>query len=215
MRKILKLQNICDKLAVDMWGEIKTKQQIKKGVYRYNCEYYSGIIFNDKEFDVDNKLKSRLNPMTIIEIYYYRNDKFIIERTDRKEKIPKKLSKKFKNKRYKERILIFALTGKSTKILRYYHKDVLREIYKKKLDKKSKKYKSANGYINNELKESIEFLSMNAPDFIKRKDRNKAKKFLDSKLSEEIKVIENDLNGNTNAIELIKDRFYQKRELIK
>ncbi|MBS4539249.1 hypothetical protein GOQ27_12305 [Clostridium sp. D2Q-11] len=215
MRKKFKLEIISDNLAEEMWGEIKKKKTITNGVIVYKCKYYSGVIFNDKEFNIDQNLKRKISPMILIETYNYRGKKYVIERTNNKEKIPEKLESKFVNKRYDERISVFALTEDFIKLFKYYHRDILKKIYRKKLDRKARKYKSENGFINNEIKESIKYLSLKAPEFLKNKDKNEAMKFLDKKLDEALDKLHIDGTKIDIDVELMKDRYKQRRELIK
>lgn len=212
MRKKFDLEIISDNLAVEMWGEIDRKNIIRSGVIYYECKYYNGIIFNNKEFNIDEDLKRKINPMIMIETYIYRGKKYVIERTNKKEKIPAKIQNKFKNKRFDERISIFALTEDSTRVLKYYHRDILKDMYKKKIDKKASKYKSANGFINSEIKESIKYLSLYAPEYIKGKDKSKAIKFLDKKLNETLKKLN---ISDEIEVELVRDTYIQRRELIR
>ncbi|MBS4534295.1 hypothetical protein GOQ29_01540 [Clostridium sp. D2Q-14] len=215
MRKKFNLEIISDKLAEEMWGNIQEKFIIISGVILYECKDYKGIIFNNKDFNINKDFERKINPMILIEIYEYRGKEYVIERTNKKEKIPKKLESKFKNKKYNERISIFALTEEYVKLIKYYHKDILKNIYEKKIDIKSKKYKSLNGYTSNEKKEAIRYLALNAPEFIKSKDRKKAIKVLDEKLNKEIKDLEMRSENNNISKELLKDKYLQSKELIR
>ncbi|WP_130806447.1 hypothetical protein [Senegalia massiliensis] len=213
MKKNFNLENISDDLAVQMWGELLEKHTITKGVIYYHCKDYDGIIFNDKEFNLDPKIKRNINPMVIIEIYNYRGKKYVIERTNNKEKIPQKLKNKFENKRCDDSISIYALTEGSVKLLKYYHRNIIKNIYKKEIEPKVKKYKSINGFINSEIRDAIKYLALNEPEFIKKKDKDLARKIIEKKLDEELKRIKNlNLKDEEN---LIIDRYKQRKDLIK
>ncbi|MTI65689.1 MAG: hypothetical protein FH753_03725 [Firmicutes bacterium] len=215
MKKRLYLSSIEDKLATDMWGEIIDKKELIKGVKLYICKYYKGFIFNDKEFDVEKRLKKKLNPMVIMEIYTYYNERFVIERTSKEENIPDKLKSKYENKKFDERINIYALTEESMNILKYYHREIIRIIYKNKLDEKSKNYKSQGGYVNSEIKKIVKYLSLNAPDFIKKKDKKRAKKYINKAMEEKVNLItKKDEKISKDTLENIKDKYIQRTEIL-
>lgn len=215
MRKRFNLEIMSDKLAEEMWGNMQEKFIIVTGVILYECEDYKGIVVNNKEFNIDKNLEKKINPMIVIETYSYRGKKFVIERTNRKEKIPENLQSKFENKKYDERISIFALTEESIKLIKYYHKNVLKNIYEKKIGEKARKYKSLNGFINSEMRESIKYLSLKSPEFIKSKDKKKAMDFLEKELNKTIKNLEITDKKDSFRKELIKDKYIQRRELIR
>ncbi len=215
MRKRLNIKSVQDNLAKEMWGDIKIKENLLDGMVLYICSDYKGLIFNDKGFKLNKKLKNKLDPMTIIDIYTFRKERFIINRTDVNEQVPEKLKKKYINNRYDERINIYALAEDSMKIVYYYHRDVLRSIYSKKLNKECSRYKSETGYIQKQIRESMRYLCLNAPEFIKKKDKNKAKNYLDKIMEKEIKIINNKEEKTSQIkIENIRDKFIQRKELL-
>ena len=213
MRKRLKLEVILDKLAEDMWGEITQKIIYLPGLIYYKCKYYQGFLVEDKNFKLDKELKSKINPMTIIEKYNYHKETFIIERTDREEKIPDKILSKFNNKRYSERINIYPFTEKHMNVLKYYHREILKHIYENKLDEKSIDYKSLRGYVNSEIREIMKDLTLNSPEFIKKKDKSKAKDHLKVILNKDLEKEEKE-KIKEEEIELIKDMIDQKLEVL-
>ncbi|MGO1367745.1 MAG: hypothetical protein ACTHVE_05860 [Senegalia sp. (in: firmicutes)] len=215
MKKKFNLEDISDDLAAEMWGQISKKHILVEGVIYYYCKDYSGIIFNDKQFRIDSKIKKNINPMVIIETYNYRGKKYVIERTNVKEKIPEKLKNKFENKRCNDSISIFALTEESIKLLKYYHKIILKNIYEKRIEEKTNRYKSLNGFINNEIKEAIKYLALNEPEFIKKKDKELAKEIIKEELNRELKELKSSKKYSNIELDLIKDRYIQRRELIK
>jgi len=206
MKKRFQLDRIMDNLAIDMWGEIIEKIPYLPGINFYNCEFYKGIVIEDRSFKMDKELRAKIRPMTIIDIYRLRKDKYVIERTNRDEVIPEKLMSKYQNRKYDDRICIYAFTEDTMGILRYYHRDILKYIYENKLDSKSKKYSSLSGYINNEIKENIKYIAMNAPEFIKKKDKNKAKEQIKKEFNRRITLIEGSKDKITQEeIELLTD----------
>ncbi|MTI49594.1 hypothetical protein [Sporosalibacterium faouarense] len=214
MRKRLYLDKIKDRLAEDMWGTILERIEFFSGLILYKCEYYDGFIIDDKNFKIDNELKKKISPVTIFETYTYRNEKFIIERTDRNEEIPDKLIKKYDNGRYNERVNLYALSDKYMDILKYYHRSILKHIFENKIDEKSKSYRSLQGYVNSEKREIIKYMAINAPEFIKKKDRKNAKKHLEKVLEKRLKLINNKEKSKDEKIELIKDDIKQKIEVL-
>lgn len=214
MKKRLNLEKTIDNLAIDMWGDIIEKIEWLSGIIYYKCIYYEGLIVNDKDFKIDKELKRKMNPMTIIEKYTYRKEKFVIERTDRREKVPNKLLKKYENKRYDERISIYVFEDKYMDILKYYHRNILKYLYNNKIDEKSKSYKSLQGYINSETKRIMRYLSLNAPDFVKKKDNKKAKKYLDNILQKRLENLEIEDKEQGQKIEVIEDTILQRVEIL-
>ncbi len=215
MRKRLNIKKTKDNLAVEMWGEIIEQTVYFSGLIYYKCKYYEGYIVDDKDFDIDNELRKKISPVTILEIYRYRNEQFIVERTDRHEKIPKILSSKFLNKRYEQRINVYTFTDKYMNILKYYHRNVLEYIYNNTLDEKSNKYKSLHGYINSEIREYIRDFALNSPEFVKKQDRKKAKKHLEQILEKRLKLIsEKNEKARQEKLELVKDNIMQRIEIL-
>ncbi len=214
MKKRLYLSSIQDNLAKDMWGNIKKRIEFVHGIVQYNCEDYKGYIFNDKQYTLDKKLRKNLKPIVVLEEYSFRKDKFIIERTDKKEKIPKKLLKKYSNNRYDNQINIYSLTEKSMNILKYYCRDLLKYAYNNKIYKDCNNYSSMNGYINKEVRESIRYLSMYAPEFIKKKDVKKGKKYINKIMNKAINDKNRNGNIKDNDLEIIKDKYYQRIEIL-
>jgi len=69
------------------------------------------------------------------------------------------------------------------------------------------------GYINNEIKENIKYIAMNAPEFIKKKDKNKAKEQIKKEFNRRITLIEGSKDKITQEeIELLTDLMEQKIE---
>ena len=185
------------------------------GLYYYKCRFYDGFIIDDKDFRMKNELKVKIDPMSIIEVYKHEKERFIIERTNRQEKIPDKLTSKFRNGRYSERINIYAFTGEYMDILKYYHTNILRCIYDNRLDEKAKKYKSNQGYVNSQKRDIMKYLALNSPDFIKKQDKIKAKAFLEKTMQKKVKDMENKNKGiNQKEVELIKDNIIQRIEVL-
>lgn len=214
MRKRLYLDKFKDRLAEDMWGEVFEKTDYFSGLVYYKCKYYYGFIVDDKNFRIDKGLNKKITPITIFEKYVYRKEEFIIERTGLNEEIPEKLQNKYNNERYEERINIYVFEDKYMCILKYYHSSIFRYIYENKLDEKSKKYKSVQGYINSENREIIKDMAMNAPEFVKKKDRKKAKKHLEKILKKQLESIDLSKKTSKEEIEYIKDNIKQKIELL-
>lgn len=214
MRKRLYLDKVKDQLAEDMWGSISGRIEFFSGLIFYKCEYYKGFVVDDRSFKIDKELLKKITPITIFEIYTFRKEKFIIERTDRNEEIPQKIVTKYENERYDERIRIYAFADKYMDILKYYHRGVLKHIYDNKLDKRAKRYKSLQGYVNSEMRVMIQDMTISATEFIKKKDRKKAKKHLEKTLEERLNLVDDNRKPNEEEIELIKDDIKQKIEML-
>lgn len=215
MKRRLNLSKVKRTLAQDMWGDILEEKEYMPGIYYYKCRFYDGFIVDDKNFTISNELKRKVNPMTIIEVYKYRKERYIIERTDRNEVIPDKLKSKFRDKKYNERIYVYAFTEQYMDILKYYHSRLLKYIYDNKLDEKAKKYKSAQGYINSEKRNIVRYLALNSPDFVQKKDKKQAKAHLKKVMEKKIKAFENKNKGfKQEEVELIKDNIIQRIEVL-
>lgn len=215
MKKRLNLNKIRKSLAEDMWGEILEEKEYMLGLYYYKCKFYDGFIIDDKNFTVCRELKGKVDPMTIIDVYKHGKERFIIERTNSQEKIPDKLTIKFSNNKYNERINVYAFTGVYMDILKYYHNSILRYIYDNKLEEKTLKYKSDQGYINSEKRDIMKYLALNSPDLVQKKDIKKAKTFLEKVMQEEVKTLKKKNKGiNQGEVELIEDNIMQRIEVL-
>lgn len=215
MKKRLNLDGIVDTLAEDMWGTVRIKTQYLPGLINYDCEYYEGFIFNDREFTIDKELSKKLKPITIIESYSFRGEKFILERTNRDEKVPKKILSKYNSKKFDDRIMIYALADKSVDILKYYHKDILKIIYNKNLEKKAREYKTIKGYIDSEARRIQRSIALDSPDFIKKKDKKEAKKYLNNLLEKQLKSAEKEGKIlDEDQLFYIQDTMLQKIEML-
>ncbi|WP_026894549.1 hypothetical protein [Clostridiisalibacter paucivorans] len=208
MKKRLNIDKIQDKLAVEMWGDIKYKYKINDSITIYNCEDYNGYIFNDIGKKIDKGLINKLNPMVIIEKYSFNKNIYYIERTDNNERIPEELQKKYNSKRYDERIRIYGLCDESMSLLEYYHPEVLTVLYKESIDNISSTYKSISGYRNRKKKDNFRYIYQNAPEFVKKKDRKRAKSMLREQKEDSIN------NNPDNLKEIIEDRYEQIIEIL-
>ncbi|EOC99461.1 hypothetical protein [Caldisalinibacter kiritimatiensis] len=217
MRKRLYLKSIEDNLAKDMWGDVRKKEIIFSGLSYYECDVYKGFICNDKKFNIAPRLKKKLNPMIILEVYRVGKERFILERTNKSEEIPPKVLKKFNNEEYEERINIYAFTESSMNILKYYHTEILDYIYRNNLDN-SNKYSTLLSYKRNVLNEIVKYLALNAPEFVKERDKQRAENYLMELQEMKLNRIENEKSKKRNKIikdiERVNDEIKQRMEML-